>query len=274
MQGIRSGLLAVLTAAAAGCGGSEDAGDDLTWQDDDAADVALQKIVTRVQLTLDSVDARLRTVPNLTARERRRLRRDVNEVQIERAKQLGVRAATGDIQRLVDEGRLVPLADSSQHWVVRELDHSVPYVTPDAHAMLVELGTRFQARLDSLGVPRYRLDITSVLRTPEKQAELRRRNANASRTESSHEFATTVDVAYRRFAAPAQPLPDVRLSGQARTVIDSMYVDVGRDRGAELQAVLGRVIQEMQAEGRLLVVMERSQTVYHMTVARRYPSSG
>lgn len=273
MRGVRIWLCAVATAAAAACGGDE-AGPigELAGDVDGSGDVALHEVVDRVRVQLDTTDRRLRTVPNLTARERRDLRRDVNEVQIARAKQLGVRAS-GDLQPLVDAGRLVPLTDSTTLWVVRELDYSVPYVTPDAHAMLVELGERFHAQLDSLGVPRYRLDITSVLRTPEKQAELRRRNANASRTESSHEFATTVDIAYRRFAAPAEPLPDVQLSGDTRTQIDSMYVDKGRDRGAELQAVLGRVIREMQAEGKLLVVMERSQTVYHITVAKRYPAA-
>jgi hypothetical protein len=34
--------------------------------------------------------------------------------------------------------------------------------------------------------------------------------------------------------------------------------------------VLGRVIAEMRNEGKLLVRMEIQQTVYHMTVARRF----
>src|SRR5687767_3766395 len=83
----------------------------------------------------------------------------------------------------VRAGKLVRLADSTDLWVVRELDFSVPYVTPSAEAMLVELGRRFQQRLDSLDIPRFRMDITSVLRTPEKQAALRRANSNASRIE-------------------------------------------------------------------------------------------
>jgi hypothetical protein len=53
---------------------------------------------------------------------------------------------------------------------------------------------------------------------------------------------------------------------------DSLLVETARERGAEVQAALGRVLQEMQREGKLLVRMERSQTVYHITVARRFPT--
>jgi hypothetical protein len=221
----------------------------------------------------DSIDRKLRRVPALTRQERTDLRRDVNEHQIERARQLGIRVSR-TIDPLVGSGRLVRLPDTTDHWVIRELDYSVPYVTPDAQAMLVEISQRFHARLDSLGVPRYRLDITSVLRTPEKQAELRRRNSNASQTESAHEFGTTVDLAYRRFAPPAGPLPAAAhpaVAAQARLLCDSLVVETGRLRGAELQAVLGRVLHGMQREGKLMVRMERRQTVYHITVARRFP---
>jgi hypothetical protein len=254
------GAPAASGGAAAANGGGE-AGVALDWD----------TFEQRLQQHLDSVDRRLRRVPNLTAAERTALRRDVNELQIARARQLGVRVTAG-VDALARSGRLVRLPDTTRHWVVRELDYSVPFVTPDTEAMLTELGTRFHARLDSLGVPRYRLDITSVLRTPETQAELRRRNSNASQTESSHEFGTTLDIAYRRFAAPAEaPFTDTPLPGYARAIADSLQVETGRLRGAELQAVLGRVIEAMQREGKLMVVMERRQTVYHITVGRRYP---
>ena len=225
-----------------------------------------------IQARVDSVDRKLRRVPNLTLAEKTRLRRDVNAIQIERARQLGVRATTS-VEPLVRSGKLVRLADSTEYWVVRELDFSVPYVTPSAEAMLTEIGRRFQAQLDSLSIPRFRLDITSVLRTPEKQAALRQANSNASRIESAHEFGTTVDVAYRRFAAP---LADSALAGpalefQARTLSDSLMIETARKRGGELQAVLGRVLAAMQAEGKLMVRMEKRQTVYHMTVARPLP---
>ena len=44
---------------------------------------------------------------------------------------------------------------------------------------------------------------------------------------------------------------------------------VAARRSRELQAVLGRVILEMQSEGNVLVTLERQQTVFHLTVGSR-----
>jgi hypothetical protein len=251
--------------------------EDTAATDDNGGAVAAPRVATpddwnglraRVQPHLDAIDQKLRHVRALTAAERTALRRDVNERHIERARQLGVRVS-GPVEPLLAARRLVRLADTTDYWIVRELDYSIPYVTPDAEAMLVEVGRRFHARLDSLGVPRFRLDITSALRTPDQQGQLRRRNSNASRIESSHEFGTTVDIAYRRYAPPAAVvLADV--GEHPRWMSDSLLVETARERGAELQAALGRVMQEMRREGKLLVRMERRQTVYHITVARSH----
>lgn len=215
-----------------------------------------------------SVDSKLRKVPGLTRQERSQLRRDVNAVQIERARQLGITPGS-PIEPLIASGRLVELPASTDQWVVRELKYSEPYVTPATKAMLTEIAERFHARLDSLEIPHYRLDITSVLRTSDHQAALRRANSNASRIESAHEFGTTVDIAYRRFAAPSHA-PNVDVDPFLR---DSLIIETGRLRGAELQALLGRVLAEMQNENKLLVRMERRQTVYHITVGRQLPAN-
>jgi hypothetical protein len=223
-----------------------------------------------VRALADSVDHKLRRVKGLSLAERATLRRDVNAIQIERAKQLGVRVQS-DLDALTRAGKLQRLIDNGPYWVVRELKYSVPYVTPDARDMLVQIGERFQARLDSLGLPHYRLDITSVLRTPENHAALRRVNRNASQIESAHEFGTTVDIAYRRFAPPAEEAPPATsevLSQLGQQLADSLLTETAGSRSGELQAVLGRVLQDMQQEGSLMVRMERQQTVYHITVAR------
>ena len=65
------------------------------------------------------------------------------------------------------------------------------------------LGRRFQERLAEMRLPPYRLEITSAYRTAERQARLRRSNANAAAGVSSHEFGTTVDLSYAAFAPPA-----------------------------------------------------------------------
>jgi hypothetical protein len=230
-------------------------------------------VTNRIAAYADSTDSMLRRVRDLSRLERVKLRRDVNATQIARARLLGIKPDS-NLARLVASGQLVKLADSTQYWVVRDLNFSVPYVVPGAEMMLAEIGRRFQQRLDSLHVPIYRLDITSVLRTPQKQEALRRANANASRIVSAHEFGTTVDIAYRRFAAPVaydDRAGGLVLGAAGRQLSDSLLISTGNLRSAELQAVLGRVIAEMRSEGKIMVMMERHQTVYHITLARAYP---
>jgi hypothetical protein len=277
-----AGTLLLAALLAAGCGQDAEREDAAPGQvaldgTEEPASAAPQEpwpvVLERVEQYSDSADRLLRRVQNLTGQENATLRQDVNARQLASAQSLARRVTSG-IEPLVASGQLVNLAEDTPLWVVRELGYSVPYVTPDAHAMLEELGQRFHARLDSLGIPRFRLDITSVLRTPEDQARLRRSNRNAASTESTHEFGTTVDVAYRRFAPPADHPGAAVAVPELRAHADSLMIETGRLRGAELQAVLGRVLLEMRREGKLLVIMERSQTVYHMTVAKRLGGGG
>ncbi|HET7232749.1 MAG TPA: DUF5715 family protein [Longimicrobium sp.] len=236
-----------------------------------AADSA--QAAARIAVERDSVAAALARVRVLRWREIWGLRRDVNAKQIAVAQRLGVRAGgQAAIERLVRQGRLVPLGDSTEYWVLRKMTHSSPYVTPDARALLVEVGRRFHARLDSAGLPRFRMKVTSALRTDETQAELRKTNPNASRTVSAHEFGTTVDVSYERFAVPAGPrdtaagaAPPVPWEMEAE-----MLEEVGKANGRAIQALLGRSIAELRAQGALMVMMENGQTVFHFTVARPF----
>ncbi|HEU0014575.1 MAG TPA: DUF5715 family protein [Longimicrobium sp.] len=225
-------------------------------------------VAARVAAAEDSVRRAFQQVRKLRWREVWGLRRDKNAEQIAIAQSLGIRVSgEQEIQRLVRAGRLVPLGDSTEHWVLRRMEHSVPYATPDTRAMLLELGRRFHQRLDSLGLPRYRMKITSVLRTDETQAELRKVNPNASQTVSAHEFGTTLDVSHQRFAAPADP----EGAAAAGWEVESEMLDsLGVRNFQALQAELGRAIAELRRQGALRVMMEDRQPVYHMTVARRF----
>ncbi len=229
----------------------------------------------RIQLAAggDSLKAAFEQVPALRAREVGELRRDRNAEQIAIARRLGFRVSgDAEIERLRQQGRLVAVGDSTPYWVLREMDHSVPYVTPDTRAMLVHLGRRFQARLDSLGLPRYRMKVTSALRTDETQRDLRKINSYASQTVSAHEFGTTIDVSHERFAVPAEPRSSGPAPG-ARQMEVAMLEEAGKEHAKVLQAELGRTILEMRQQGALRVMMENKQPVYHMTVARRFTAA-
>ena len=231
-----------------------------------AADSARER--ARVAARADSVRAAFARGTRLKAREVGELRLDKNAEQVASARSLGQRVSgKAEIERLVSAGKLVALGDSTPYWVLRDMPHSNPYVTPDTRTMLLELGRRFHARLDRLGLPRYRIKVTSALRTDETQAELRRINSYASQTTSAHEFGTTVDVSHERFAVPA---PADGVSPVVWEMESEMLEEAGKEHARVLQAELGRTLAEMRDQGVLHVMMENKQPVYHFTLARPF----
>jgi hypothetical protein len=233
-----------------------------------AADSAQAR--TRIASMQASVQAAFARGTRLKAREVGELRLDKNAEQVAAASKLGQRVSgMAEIQRLVNAGRLVALGDSTQYWILRDMPHSNPYVTPDTRNMLMELGRRFHARLDRLGLPRYRIKVTSALRTDETQAELRRINSYASQTTSAHEFGTTVDVSHERFAVPA-PAADATGAWEMEAEV---LEELGKENARVLQAELGRALAEMRDQGVLHVMMENKQPVYHFTLARPFAAA-
>lgn len=231
---------------------------------------------------LATVESRLDSLPGLILSVRRTLRRHLNSAHVARARGLGIAPPrdTAAIMALVDAGKLVRLPDSTRHWVVRELDQSLPYVTPDKLAALEELGDRFHARLDRAGLPPFRFEISSALRTGDLQQVLRTRNRNATRARSSHEFGTTVDIAYNEFSPP--PMAEwapwrSALSGEGeaveglrrrlRATAEARLDSLGSTYSDHLKGELGAALKAMQAEGRLWPLYERGQPVFHTTLA-------
>ncbi|HEU5208041.1 MAG TPA: DUF5715 family protein [Longimicrobiales bacterium] len=270
----RGATIALLIGALSGCDGSSggvpDAGAPAAAPDTEDPVAALRAAHDAAIALADSVEALLRPVPLLTPGEEAALRTS-NAAQLARARRLGEHVAdSASLERLIGAGALVQLQDSTQWWVVRELDHSLPYVTPDVVLLLEQIGRRFQDALGAMGLPRYRLEVTSVLRTPAGQAALREGNVNAAAGTSTHEYGTTLDIAYESYAAPlvdaAAGAGEVEwLAERIRTLAMERVAAV---KSRELQKLLGGVLRDMQAEGLLLVTLERQQPVYHLTVAR------
>jgi hypothetical protein len=242
-----------------------------------------ERAAAALRLTLDrsveaaaAIEDALRPVPLLRPAEEAVLRTHLNAAHVARARALGVRPADeAELRALVDAGRLVALEASTPHWVVREQAQERAYVTPDVPPLLVKIAERFQATLADHGIPPYRLEITSVLRTAADQAALRQRNPNAAAGVSSHEFGTTLDIAYESFAPPLE-LPDGLVAdGPAAMQVELHQVaalaleTVGARKSREMQAFLGHALMELQAAGDVLVILERLQPVYHITVGRR-----
>jgi hypothetical protein len=242
----------------------------------DPIEPVLSANLDRLMAYADSIESALRPVPLLTAPQIAAFNRFRNADQLVAARRLGIPQPVSQeaIRGHVDAGRLVPLEDN-EYWVVRDLDYSVALATPDVDVLLREIGRRFQARIAEIGLPPLRLEVTSVLRTAANQAALRRVNPNAAAGESTHQYGTTIDIAYSSFRAPLRPVVDLEL-GDAPWLephlrrIEAAAAETGAARmSRELQAILGHVLREMQAEGMVMVTMEVRQPVYHMTVARR-----
>ena len=272
----RGWMLPWLIALLAACGPEERA---VAQRGNSSAESsAFERELTRIRSRADSIDAIFLPLPLLRPQQEAALRRFDNDAQLVAARRLGIPANTPRqaVERMVSEGRMVRLADSTEDWIVRKLDHSSPFLTRDGAAALREIAQRFQQALVRSGLPEYRLEISSALRSAEDQAALRSANVNAAAGESTHQYGTTFDVAYSAFAPPADPivtpsLPEAAwLEPHLAWVAATLAETVAARRSRELMAVLGSILLEMQGEGKIMVTLERLQPVYHVTVARRY----
>lgn len=233
---------------------------------------SLSAVVERIEALAGSADRILSPLPLMAPGEEGALRSFLNDVHVARARAIGVRVTDADARdELLASGRLVLLEDSTAHWIVRP--RTAPaHVVPEVPVLLAELGTRFQARLAEMGLPAYRIEVTSATRTAERQAALRRTNANAAAGVSSHEFGTTIDISYAAFAPPAVLDPALfegipaSLRPHAERVAQLALESVSARKSRELTAILAEVLREAQAEGLVLVIYERQQTVFHLTV--------
>ncbi len=234
----------------------------------------LSQTIRRADQLAGSADRILGPLPVMNPGEEDALRRFRNAAHVARARALGVRVGDNEAtDSLLAAGRLIQLEDSTHHWIVRR-GSSPAYVVPHLRTLLQELAGRFQERLAGMGLPPYRIEVTSALRTSERQAELRESNANAAAGVSSHEFGTTVDLSYAAFAPPADPPAEIltnvptELEPHLERIVDLALESVSARKSRELGRIFSQVLREAQAEGLALVLYERQQTVYHLTVAR------
>jgi len=82
---------------------------------------------------------------------------------------------------------------------VDALTHSHPYVLPETKNLIENIAKDFQAELAKRNMPKRRILLSSVTRTVEDVRNLSKNNFNASR-HSVHQFGTTFDITYKRFA--------------------------------------------------------------------------
>ncbi len=178
--------------------------------------------------------------------------KDLNKLHLKYAKANGITGFKSNndfkenIKKYVDKDQLVKI-ETCDYYVVDKLTHSHPYLTPDAAELLNEIGKRFQEKLDEHNLKKRYYQITSLLRTGESQRKLGRSNVNASEN-SSHLYGTTFDITYARvFKKP------------------KLQEDLEIEDGPAIK-LLSEAIGELRKEGRCVVVTERKERCFHITV--------
>lgn len=182
---------------------------------------------------------------------------DKNEIQVLHARVNGLKKpfetnAGFDslITSFVQNCELVELKDNRLYHL-KALNHSHPYLIPEAVDMVNEIASRFQQKLREKHLPDYCFFLTSLLRTVETQDKLSRRNRNAT-DHSAHYYGTTVDISYKDFY------------NQNNDSIEPRW---------EAVQELTKTLVEMRQECKLLAIKERKQSCFHITVVVCKPSS-
>lgn len=178
--------------------------------------------------------------------------KDLNKLHLKYAKANGItgfksnRDLNENIKKYVDKDKLVKI-ETCDYYVVDKLTHSHPYLTPDAAKLLEDIGKRFQEKLEDHDLKKRYYQVTSLLRTGESQRKLGRSNVNASEN-SSHLYGTTFDITYARvFKKP------------------KLQEDLEIEDGPAIK-LLSEAIGELRKEGRCVVVTERKERCFHITV--------
>ena len=238
------------------------------------------------QPALDALDtlvtarrAALERLPHPTSAEENELRAPRTPryaEHLEWADSLGVDPLTSESELAAHlaSGALVPLVDT-EFYVVRVLEHSKPFVLPRLRDELATIGRAFQAELARRGLPPYRFAVSSALRTADLQRDLSRSNRNAAGGTSSHEYGASVDIVTFRYALQPSPSDSVAVPfrdpqlARAQRWAGQWTDDLGRAHWDGLFGVMVNVLRERQRSGRLLVLLEAEQPVFHITVADR-----
>ena len=166
---------------------------------------------------------------------------DSQAVQIVSACRWGVKPVKNRADAEHRKQELVYVGESPYYHVDR-LSSSIPYLVPRAAVLLHEIGEAFYDSLYVKGIPLHQLIVTSVLRTMDDVARLRRVNGNATE-QSCHLYGTTFDICYNRYQPISREVPN-----------------------DTLKYVLSEVLRDKRREGRCHIKYELKQGCFHMTV--------
>ena len=174
---------------------------------------------------------------------------DLNDVQIATAQRLGVKPVQNrDVASHADYHQLVYIGNSP-YYDLKRLDHSIPYLVPRAQMLLNRIARTFVDSQMVKGVHPSKIIVTSLMRSKDDVALLRRRNQNATEN-SCHCYGTTFDVSWSKFHVIQDPDgPRVR-----------------ETRNDSLKWILSEVLRDQREAGLCYVKYEVKQGCFHIPV--------
>ncbi len=173
---------------------------------------------------------------------------DKNAVQLKAAQRYGLREVAEsrtEVARHFDE--MVKIG-TCENYLLCQLDYSVPYLMPNASAELDTIGAKFRRALAKHGLPQYRIEVTSVLRTREDVRNLISSGNKNATMRSCHCYGTTFDIGYDHY--------------------DKRQLSLKYSTPDDLTKVLAEVLYEERRAGRIYVKYELGETCFHITVRR------
>ncbi len=173
---------------------------------------------------------------------------DLQEVQFVAACKYGVPPIRNREEAESKKKQLVYIGSSPYYKIDEAMTSSIPYLVPRAQVLLHDISRAFLDSLAIKGIPLHKIIVSSVLRTEEDVAKLRRYNGNASE-QSCHRFGTTIDICYNRFQTVSNPDEEPR-----RAV-----------RSDSLKWVLSEVLRDFREANRCYVKYEVKQGCFHIT---------
>lgn len=174
---------------------------------------------------------------------------DPNELQLVHAEKNGIKPFANDQEFLLKidtlkKQHILEEVTENQFYQLKSLTHSQPYLIPEAVDLLNEIGYRFQKQLEKKKRDNYKFRITSLLRTEDSQTKLSHRNGNAT-AHSAHLYGTTFDISYKNFF------------NTRKDTLESVMPPI---------IAMTTALTEMRQECKLMVVRERHQSCFHITV--------
>lgn len=170
---------------------------------------------------------------------------DINDDHLAAGRRYGL-SETPKTREDINTTALVKITDND-YIKVLDLKYSAPYLTKSAAEELDIISRAFHDSLANHKLLNYKLVVSSLLRTDEDVAKLRRVNSNAS-PNSSHRYGTTFDIANARYWRDDEETQDAFMQPY------------------ELNKVMYEVLRDRKKQGKILCKFERNQHCFHITV--------